>query len=169
MKKVIALFLVFSLLTLSGNLYAEKKGTDLVIIKKDGQPARGELIVVKKNSLVLLSYDSNADVSVDVENIKFIKIVKKSKVLLGASLGLLLGGGLGSLYGTSTDTYNSDLKPLAFIVYGGGGAVLGVLVGGFLGASAGKEKTIQIEGKSDSEIKEILEELRKKARVPNFQ
>jgi hypothetical protein len=169
MKKAMALFLVFSLLALSGNLYAEKKGAELVITKKDGLPVGGELIAVKKNSLVLLDSYSDTDVSVDVENIRFIKILKKSKVLLGIGLGLLLGGGLGSLYGTSTDTYDSDLRPLAFIVYGGGGAALGALVGGFLCASAGKDETIQIEGKSDPEIKEILEKLNKKARIKNYQ
>jgi len=169
MKKFISLFLVFYLLALSENLYAQKKGAELVITKKDGLPIGGELIAVKKNSLVLLDSYSDAGVSIDVENIKFIKIVKKSKVLLGVGLGLLLGGGLGSLYGTSTDTYDSDLRPLAFIVYGGGGAALGALVGGFFGASAGKDKTIQIEGISNSEIQKILEELRKKARVRNVQ
>lgn len=168
MKKAIVLLLVFLLFGFSGNLYAEKKGATLVIIKKDGLPVRGELIAVKENSLVLLDPDSDADVSVDAENIKFIMIVKKSKILLGIALGLLLGGGLGSLYGTSTDTYDSDLRPVAFIAYGGGGAALGGLVGGFIGASAGKDEIIQIEGKSGSEINKALEQLRKKARVPDF-
>lgn len=168
MKKAIVLFLVFPLLAFSGNLYAEKKGAALVIIKKDSLPVEGELIAVKDNSLLLLDSDSHVDVSIDVENIKLIMIVKKSKVLLGIALGLLLGGGLGSLYGTSTDTYDSDLRPVAFFVFGGGGAVLGALIGGFIGASAGKDETIQIEGKSGSEINKALEQLRKSARVSDY-
>lgn len=166
-KIFIALILVFSLVALSGNLYAKKKGAELEIRKKDGQQVKGELIAVKNTSLLLL--ESGVDVSVDIKDIKNITILKKSKAFLGISLGLLLGAGIGSLYATSTDTYDSDLRPLAFIVYGGGGAALGVLAGGFLGASAGKDKTIEIEEKSDFEIKEALEKLRKKARIPKFQ
>lgn len=45
------------------------------------------------------------------------------------------------------------------------GALTGLISGGFLG----KDKTIALEGKSDAEIKRILEELRKKARIPDFQ
>ncbi len=170
MKKFISLFLVFSILVLSGNLYAkERKGADLMIQKNDGTQVRGELIAVKQNSLLLLDRESGADVAVGIGDAKVITIVKKSKALLGVGLGLLLGGGLGSLYGTSTDTYDSDLRPLAFIVYGGGGAALGALVGGFFGASAGKDEIIQIEGKSDPEIQENLEKLRKQARIRNSQ
>jgi len=42
-------------------------------------------------------------------------------------------------------------------------------VGGIVGAILSKSKTIQIEGKSDLEIKEILEKLRRQARVTNAQ
>lgn len=168
MKTLIVVFLVLSLLVLSGNMYAEKKGALLVITKKDGLPVEGELIGIKESSLVLLDTVTYRDVSVDVESIKFISIVKKSKVLLGAGLGLVLGGSIGALYGTSTDTYDSDLRPLAFIVYGGGGAALGALIGGLLGVSAGKDEIIQIEGKSGSEISNVLGRLRKKARIPDY-
>lgn len=168
MRILIVSSLVLSLLTLSGNIYAEKKGAALVITKKDGLLLEGELIAVKVNSLVLLDSDTSRDVSVDVESIKFIAIVKTSKALLGIGLGLVLGGSLGSLYGTSTDTYDSDLRSLAFIVYGGGGAALGALVGGLLGASAGKDEIIQIEGKSSTEINSVLRRLRKKARVSDY-
>ena len=43
-----------------------------------------------------------------------------------------------------------------------------VLSGAAIGALIGRDKKIKIEGKSDSEIKEILEKLRKKARVQNY-
>jgi hypothetical protein len=46
MRKFTALILVFSVLLLSGNLFAkERKGADLYIQKKDGQYERGELIM----------------------------------------------------------------------------------------------------------------------------
>ena len=47
-------------------------------------------------------------------------------------------------------------------------AILGGLSGAALGALAGIDKKIQIEGKSEAEIDIILEKLRKKARMPNY-
>ncbi len=43
------------------------------------------------------------------------------------------------------------------------------LIGLAGGAIAGGEETIQIEGKSETKIKEALEKLRKKARIPDYQ
>ncbi|UCG68003.1 MAG: hypothetical protein JSV09_09180, partial [Thermoplasmata archaeon] len=53
MRKIIASSLVFSLLWLSGTLYAGKKGTKLIVQKTDGQQVMGELIVVKKSSILM--------------------------------------------------------------------------------------------------------------------
>ncbi len=164
-EEIILLLFVFCLAVTSGDLIAkERQGADLLIQKKDGNKIRGELIAIKENSLLLLDTEG-VDISVDTRDIKAITIVKKSKTLLGAGVGFLLGGIGGSLYATTTETYDSDLRPLAFIVYGGGGIILGALIGGITGASAGKDKTIQIEGKSDPDIREILSKLRSKARI----
>ncbi|NIO48596.1 MAG: hypothetical protein GTN73_04040, partial [Candidatus Aminicenantes bacterium] len=87
MKKLISLFLVFSLMMLSVNLYAkERRGATLIITKKDGQRIKGELITVKPNSLLLLDTEGK-DVSVDIADIRVIRVVKRSKLLLGAGLG----------------------------------------------------------------------------------
>jgi len=87
-KKFIALFLVFSLVMLSANLYAEeRRGAKLIVTKKDGWQIEGELITVKPNSLLLLDMEGK-DVSVGIKDIKVIRIVKKSKALLGAGIGL---------------------------------------------------------------------------------
>jgi len=42
------------------------------------------------------------------------------------------------------------------------------LLGGLIGAIAGKDKTIQIEGMTESEIQKAFDRLRKKARVPDY-
>ncbi|UCC38761.1 MAG: hypothetical protein JSV96_13185 [Candidatus Aminicenantes bacterium] len=172
MKKSIALFLVFSILAISANLYAkERRGADLVITKKDSQQLRGELIAVKENSLLLRDSESGADVSVDIRDVKVIKIVGKSKILKGIGYGLLIGGGGGALIGgTICNQIVGECKfSDAAIFFGLIGGAAGLLVGAIWGESRGKDKTIQIEGKSDSEIKEALERLRRKARVPDFQ
>jgi len=178
MKKFIYLVLVFSILALSGNMLAkERKGADLIIQKTDETQIRGELIAVKENSLLLLKRETGADVSVDIGEIRIIEIVKESKVWKGIGYGLLGGAVIGVLVGyllgddppimgTGPILMTDDEKALGYGFYIG---LFGATLGGIIGAHAGVDKTIQIEGKSDSEIKEILEELRKKARIRNSQ
>jgi len=164
MKKFIALFLVFSLLALSSNLIAkERRGATLIIQKKDYKQVSGELIAVKENSLLLKEKESGADVSIDIADIRIIRIVRGfgSGFRLGAGLGagmVLLSAAEGSLEG-GTSIANVSIKGLVWSLLFG-------LIGGGISSA---DKTVQIEGKSDSEIQEILEKLRKKARVRNSQ
>jgi len=169
-KNFIALFLVFSLVALLGNLYAkEKRGADLIIQKKDDQQVKGELIAVKKNSLLLLDSESGADVSVDIRDIKVITIKKKSKALLGAGIGSGIGLLSGVVAGVIGGLYYTDLTLGEGLEDGLiGGLLLSIPCAG-IGAMLGTDKTIQIEGRSESEIKEVLENLRKKARIPDYQ
>ena len=168
-KKFIALFLAFSLVTLSVNLYAkERRGAKLIILKKDGQQVRGELIAVKQNSLLLLDSETGADVSVDIKDIKVIKIRKKSM----AGRGILLGGSVGALIGLAaykkpepTGLFTIDIGPGPTAL---GGGIVGGLIGLVIGLVAGTDKTIHFEGMTDSEIKEALDKLRKKARIRDY-
>jgi len=164
MKKFTALFLVLSLLILSVNLYAKKKGAELAVQMKDGQSVKGELIAVRVNSLLLLDSESGVDVSVDIADIKAVKIVKKSKF----GLGLLIGGvGTGLAFQlTMSEEHRMEGQPTIETAVL---ALLGALLGGLIGAGLGQDKTIKLEDKYDSEIKKIMEDLRKKARVKNAQ
>ena len=47
--------------------------------------------------------------------------------------------------------------------------VPGFLIGGIIGGIAGTDKTIEVEGQTGSELKETLEYLRSKARIPDYQ
>jgi len=138
-NKFILLFLIFSLLVLSVNLYAkERRGATLIIQRKSDQIKKirlegtpwetsvitgisGELIAVKPNSLLLLNAEGK-DVSVGIADIKIIKIVKKSNVGKGALTGSLIGGGLGVLVGGALSL---ELKEdvgdtlLAMVFFGG--------------------------------------------------
>lgn len=171
-NKLVSLFLVFFLLTLSGNLYAkERRGAKLQIIKKNGILQAGELITVKPNSLLLLSL-TGWDVSVEIRDIKTIRIVKRSKVLPGIGLGLLIGAGTGALMGFSQGDRSDQFLGLTATenaLFGGIflGAI-GLLAGGALGFASGLDNTIQIEGMTDSEIQEAMDKLRKKARIRDY-
>ena len=184
MKKCIVLFLVLSSFALSENLYAKKKGAELIVQKIEGQQVIGELIVAKENSLLLLDSESGADVSVDIREIKLIEIVKKSKSLAWGGIGLVSGAVIGVLGGYLSGDDPSGMitgfgPPMPFpglftadekallsgIAYG----IIGGALGGIGGAIAGADKIIQIEGKSETEIKKALNKLRKQARVRNSQ
>ncbi len=79
-KKFIASFLIFSLMMLSVNLYAEeRRGAKLSVWKIGGQKIEGELIAVKEDSLMILTKWSGRDESNDIEGIEEIVIAKKSK------------------------------------------------------------------------------------------
>jgi len=169
-KKLVSLFLVFSLVMLSVNLYAkERRGAKLVITKNDGLQIRGELITVKPNSLLLLDTEGK-DVSIDIADIKVIRVVKKSKVLLGAGLGILIGGGLGTLIGAKAPEGferlgGEGITGAEIALYG---VIAGLFIGGFFGATTGAGETIQIEGMPPKTIEFYLAKLRKKARIRDY-
>jgi len=175
MRKTMTVLLVFPLLWLSGSLYAEKEGSEILIHKMDGRQVKGELIAVKKNSLLLMGKESGADVSVGIHDIQAVTIVKKSRVLKKGLDGLLLGGAIGLLIGyvggseSKSGTLNIYTKEQTSTMGAAIGSVSGLLIGACVEAIKGKDKTIQLEGKSDPEIKQRLEDLRGKARITDFQ
>jgi len=173
-KKLISLFLVFSLVTINcASLRTtggkrEKHGATLLIKKKDGQLITGELITVKPHSLLLLDTEGKV-VSIDIEEIKVIRIVKKSKFWKGARIGGFIGVIAGALLLLASEEADVGILPFAvFSSRAEQGGVIGVIIGGTIGAVAGTDKTIQIEGTTDLEIKEALEKLRKKARIRDY-
>ena len=174
MKEFTALLLILSLVVLSGNLYAkERRGAELIITKKDGWQIEGELITVKPNSLLLLNTEGK-DESIDIADIKVITIVKKSKALVGAAFGAFAGGGIGAvvvpLIGKPTPIIFSSMAAEKKTILSGlfFGFIIGAVCGGLIGTDEGTDKTIQIEGKSDLEIEEALDKLRKNARIRDY-
>ncbi len=190
-KKFISLFLAFSLLMINCATFSrlekkreerKKHGANLIIQKINGQQVSGELITVKPNSLLLLDTEGK-DVSVDIEEIKVITVVKKSKALLGVGTGLLGGAGGGAVIGaslwilglpvvaifgeTGIENWKDDFPDL---LWGGVliGAGIGLLLGISGGAASGIDKTILLEGMTDLEINKVLEKLRKNARIRDY-
>ncbi len=164
MKKILALFLTFSILALTGNLYAkERKGTELVIHKKDGKEVKGELIVVKENSLLIMESLSGADVSVSFRDISVLRIVKKSKALTWGGFGFLLG----ALAGYGGNASSGFMAPTDYAAAVGVG-IFGFLIGAGFGAIAGGDEVIKLEGLPMSGIKERMYGLRKETRVPDY-
>lgn len=171
-EKLTALILVFSLMILSGNLGAAiRKGVKLVIQKTDGQEVVGELITVKRDALLILDVETDADTTVNLNVIDVITVDNKSLMFeLGMGGALLAGAARLSLHSTvDKDKANTEgatehqvQEVWLFGVIGGG---IGVLAG----AVAGINKTIRIQGESDADIQSSLEKLSKKARVKGIQ
>jgi hypothetical protein len=167
MKKFVSLFLIFSLLALSGNLIAkERRGAELVVQKKDGQIVRGELIAVKENSLLMLV--SGVDLSVDIKDIKIIRIVKKSGLLLGAGIGLLIGGGIVAI-GRNAWEKSSGWDIRGYLMLVTSIPVMTTLIGAMIGGSKGKDEKIRIEGMPQETVNFQIEKLRSEARIPDYQ
>jgi len=174
MKNIMVILLVFSLLWLSGSLFAEKKGAEIIIAKNDGRQVRGELIAVKTDSLLLMDSVTGDDVSINVSDIRDIKIMKKSKTLTGVVSGFFAGAAAGALAGLVVDEAIGKKDwiwgPEDSALLGGGiGGLVGALTGGMIGAHIDHFETFQIADRSDEEIKAILGDLHKKDRVPDYQ
>ncbi len=169
-KKVVSLLIVFSLVMLSGKTIAqqswvgegERKGVKLKIQKNDGQQVAGELITVKKDSLLLLDSETDADLSVDIKDVNAITLVKKNRGFQVGIYGVLAG----ILYASVTrKPYRYEDKSQDWWTTG----LIGGAAGATLGMVLGINKRIQIQGKSDTEIQKTLKKLSKKARVPGIQ
>jgi len=169
MRKSTLMLAIFTLLYLSGNVFAkEKRGAELVILKKDGLSIRGELIVVKRNTLLLNIPYSSIEVSIDSADIKTITAGEKSSAGAGAISGFLIVGVLGAIEVGSGFDWGSA-EPVVIMGSGLVSGLLGGLIGyGIGGLFTGKD-TYVFEGKPDSEIIKYLRKLRKKARIPDFQ
>lgn len=171
-EKLTALFLVLSLLVLSGNLTAaERQGVNLVIQLSSGQKVSGELITVKRDSLLILDAATETDTTINIGEIDSIKVNNKS-LMFELGMGGFLLAGAGRLVAHSAvekDTGNTEgatehqVQEVWFV--GAAGAAVGVL----LGAVAGIDKTIQIQGESEADVQNSLGKLSKKARVQGIQ
>ncbi len=174
-KKSMALFLVFCLAVLSGNLTAQqgRKGIKLSIEQNDGNILIGELISVKKDSLLLLDEESQADLSLPVSAVKIIKVHNKHRMLELGLLGVLGGAAVEGLKGTEIvddDQAHWEENPvtqsrIGFLGYAAIAGGAGVLIGAVIGI----DKKMDFQGKSDAEIQQYLEKLSKKARVRGLQ
>jgi hypothetical protein len=180
MKRCTALFLVFSLLFLSGNMFAqEKQGALILVSKVDGQLIKGELVAVKQNSLLLLDSNLNLDVNVDIGEIDQIEVIRKDKgaviggsIVGGALLGGIIAGSRESKFPEKDNPLEEAISSLYRTAETGVNAIIGIvggiLVGTLVGVGLSSNQVFMIEGSSNTEIDFILKKLHKKARIPNY-
>ena len=153
---------------------SRKAGATFIVTKIDGTIIEGELITVKQNSILLLGASSGEDESIRFEDINTLETVKKSGLYWGAGLGLALGAIGGGVMGhQSANPLNSgsfierDVTTTLFV--GACGALVGGLIGAGIGNSISGPKTFKIKGKPQEEVSAVMEKLRTKARVSDYQ
>jgi hypothetical protein len=160
-SRPVAIVLAILFLVLPGSLSArEKRGATLIVTLKDGHFAEGELIAVKPDSLLLLA---GRDVSVPLAEIRSIRVVRKSKALVGGLCGLAAGVALTAFCAADTDL--GPYSPLGDLAVAVAAIPTGIGLGAGAGALAGKDKVIRLEGMTDPQVRVALVHLRKKARI----
>ena len=148
--------------------FPERREGSIIITKKDGRQIEGELITVKENSLLLLDRYYGRDVSIEIRDIRTIRIVKRSKAGLGSAIGSLIVIGVVALVEITANRRSEEGALIGGVMLAGLFSIPASILGGIIGAVAGKYKTIHLEGMTDPEIKEALRKLRKKARIRDY-
>jgi len=163
-KKLIALVLIVSFISLPMSVLAqERRGANLKVTRKDGMQVNGELIGVKPHALLLLSHVGK-DESVDIVDISSITITRKSNAGSGFLVGFLIGAVAGGViaYKTNPDeTYRGIGTAAGAVLLGCLAGLLGLAVG----AAAGSDETMYLEGMSEDAVRDTLAKLRDKARI----
>ena len=162
--------LAFSLLMMPSGLSAkEKRGADLVVARADGSLVEGELIAVKRDSLLLLS-DRGRDESVELSDVRSVRIVRRSRAGRFGGVGALLGfaGGAALGWAMTADEDSGDRTSAAFLLGllgGGAGALAGLLTGTTADAVSGPGSAFSFKDNSAEAVAEYWENLERYSRV----
>lgn len=171
MKKITALLLVvLFMVSIPGVVEAtDRRGVYVELDSKKVGFIAGELVAVrvKQRQLILMREFTQEDFVVNVNDVIEIIIPRKSGALAGAILGSLAGILLYKINNPQLHQRYSRSLPSEGTVMGAAAVIFG-LSGMAIGALFGINQTIQIVGKSEAEIENILEKLSKKARVPDY-
>lgn len=124
-----------------------RRGANLVVTRLDGTRVFGELVAVKPGSLLLLT-DNSTDASVDLTDIKSVRIIRRSRARLFAGVAGVAGLVGGTLWGLSA--YRDEEGQAAYSVIGGLclGAI-GALSGLFVGAAQGIDSSFTVAGERE--------------------
>jgi hypothetical protein len=165
---LLLILLMLSVLVQDSIAKEEKPGAQLWIERTDGSILRGELLALQGEDLVIADKSSYEKVIVSFDEMKSIRIVKKSGFLKGIGLGLLTGGATGVLLGFA----GGDDDPGWFSMTAGekaalGGLALGIIgtgIGGLCGAVSGIDESIELSRLSENDKADVLSKLQKKSR-----
>lgn len=151
----------------------ERQGGIVRISTKDGKTITGELIAVKKNSLILVENSSTEAMSIFFEDIKDLYILKRGRIADSTGLGLFIGTALGSIIGASTASSTGffgslfSRKGIALLKGGGIGLVAGTITGILIGKSLPTHVQLMEGGYSILPEAKFYKKLRSIAALPD--
>jgi len=155
-RSAVAALAVATLLALPAGLGAQaKRGATVVVTLTDGQEFRGELIAVRGRSIVLAWSSAGEERSFDAGGITKVRIVRRSRAMVGALAGMGLIGGLLLVNGEQT-TEEEAAIPVGIALCG--------LVGAVAGAVAGFDRRIPLAGQSEETLAAYLDKLQARSR-----
>ena len=149
--KIALAFCLITALLFSPLAAMEDHGRNVIVTKRDGTLAQGELLAVKRNALVVSAGETSSEesVSVAIEDIENVEVILKSKVGKGRLWGGIIGAGLGAGYVlTEPADFGSGVKA---VIYGVLGLGLGVLIGGGAGSARNENFRFNDLSKEDRE------------------
>jgi hypothetical protein len=140
----------------------QRRGATLIVTRLDGRQYGGELIAVKPGSLLLLS-GAGIDLSIDIADIRSVRIVRKSKAgrysLIGGLAGFI-GGAVFALasYDSLEGPFESRAQGAVLVGIVSGG--LGALAGTIAGSALGTDSSFTIAGEPEAVVAGHLDKLR---------
>jgi len=146
-----------------------RAGAQLKIATKDGTIVQGELLAVKGRALLVDGGNYDRSSAIELDDIRDLAIVGKSKALSGFGIGLLGGAAAGAVGGLVCVPGNvlPDRSPYIAGVMGIGAAA-GAILGLIAGSGVHQEKPLIVASVSKLEPIELLKKLRSVAKDPEY-
>lgn len=145
-----------------------RRGATVVVALKHGGDRSGELVAVRTNSLVMVDPEG-LDATVDLSEVRSVKIVRASKSGLGGLLGIVVGAAVGYLGGFALSASSGACPdceaPLAGYGLGVISGFVGLGAGALIGESAGRDIVIPLDARAEPERSAQLRKLRRYARI----
>lgn len=165
-KRIIATALAVLLIGVPGAAMGQRDhGAELVVTLKNGETVKGELLAVKPDRLLILKRAPEEGTTVDVAEISTVRIVRKSRTILGGVAGLVAGAGFGAIWfpsaGRGDDTGANTL--IGMVLFGAPATALGLVIG----TAMGFDPVMVFEGRSEDDVQRSLAKLNGKAREWN--
>jgi hypothetical protein len=168
-KRFVCILIVATLVRPAGLSAKDRKGADIVVTKTDGSQFGGELIAVKRDSLLLLS--AGMDLSIRLADIREVRVVRKSHALLFAGIGAAAGATVGAFVGIYGGGGDDDVGPATIrgaVVIGALGAVAGLLTSSVFS----RDSRFDVAGGRQEAVAEFWDSLRsysREGRLPGAQ
>ena len=149
----------------------ERREAQVIVTKRDGTVVQGELLAVRDANVIIMDRSTSGGITVGLQEIQEVKVVRSSKVLKKMGKGFLFGGLIGAGLGFlawDPDAEGFVLQAntragnamLGAIVVG----VVGTMIGGIAGGFSGIDKKITIHSATPEDISRLVVQLRPLAR-----